>query len=256
MVISVVAAQFPVLSIRENLVSMRAVLEQTRVGDLVVFPEGAVSGYSTDVAFLKQICRQELQASLDRLRNEAMERKITIWAGACLRENGQWFNTACGFTPTGQMHVYHKINLAVHERGVLMAGDDLPVFELSTPMGVVSVGVQICRELRFPEQWKALARHGAQAILHLNNAVGDDRYQPVWRSHLVSRAAETQRFVVSVNNAAPQQVSPTLIVAPDGQVMGECVSALPQMLRVSLDLSQVSNWYLDQSRTDLEILGF
>lgn len=125
------------------------------------------------------------------------------------------------------------------------------MFELPTSHDPVSVGVQICRELRFPEQWAALARRGAQVILHLNNAIGDDRDRSVWKSHLVSRAAETQRFVISANNATPQQTSPTLVVAPDGQVMGEVVSARVETLRVELDLSRVSNWYLDQSRTDI-----
>jgi hypothetical protein len=88
-------------------------------------------------------------------------------------------------------------------------------------------------------------------MLHLNNAVGDDSWQPVWKSHLVSRAAETQRFVLSANNAATRQVCPTLAVAPDGQVMGEVVSEKLEFLRLALDLTRVSNLYLDQRRTDV-----
>jgi len=125
------------------------------------------------------------------------------------------------------------------------------VFELNTPEGKIRAGIQICRELRFPEQWGWLARGGAQIILHLNNAIGDDLFQSVWKSHLVSRAAETQRFVISANNAAPKQGSPTIAIAPDGQIIDEIVSAELGILRVELDLSKVSNWYLDQSRSDV-----
>jgi predicted amidohydrolase len=112
------------------------------------------------------------------------------------------------------------------------------------------VGIQMCRELRFPEQWASLARSGAQVILHLNNANGEDRYQSVWKSHLVSRAAETQRYVLSANAAAEKQVCPTLAIGPDGMVMDEIISAETAAMRVTLDLAKVSDWYLSQSRMD------
>ncbi|MBU0511005.1 MAG: carbon-nitrogen hydrolase family protein, partial [Chloroflexi bacterium] len=250
--ISVLSAQFPVsLSIRQNLETILGMLDHAQPGDMVVFPEGSVSGYSHDLSFLDEINQQELQAALERLRGEARKRGIHLWAGSCTLAGNRWFNSAFGFTPEGETHIYRKINLATHERGVLTPGVDLPVFLLATSEGLVTVGIQICREIRYPEQWGWLARQGAQVILHLNNAVGDDSYQLVWRSHLVSRAAETQRFVVSVNNAAPQQVSPTIVVAPDGQVLAEVVSAGCEFFRVGLDLSRVSNWYLDQCRPDV-----
>ena len=252
MSLTAIVAQFPVtLSIQSNLKIIDSVLRQTNAGDWVIFPEGSVSGYSTDTKFLQQINHSELVEGLEHVRKEAEQRKINIWVGACVNFDGKWFNTAQGFTSSGETLIYRKINLANHERGVVSAGNNLPVFEMKTPEGKIKVGIQICRELRFPEQWGWLARCGAQIILHLNNAVGGDSYQPVWKSHLISRAAETQRFVLSANNAAPKQVSPTIAVAPDGQVMGEIVSAELDILRLELDLSKVSNWYLDQSRTDV-----
>lgn len=250
--ISAIIAQFPVsLSIRTNLEIMDSVLEQTSAGDLVIFPEGSISGYSTDTSFLKQIDPSALMAGIEHLQTEAVQRNINIWAGACVNMDGKWFNAAYGFSMDGKINVYYKINLANHERGIFSTGNHLPTFELNMPEGKVVIGVQICRELRFPEQWSWLARHGAQIILHLNNAIGDSSYQPIWKSHLVSRAAETQRFVLSANNAAAEQISPTLVIAPDGRVMAEVVSAELEILRVRLDLSKVSNLYLDQSRTDV-----
>jgi predicted amidohydrolase len=252
MIISCVIAQFPVsLSILRNLDRIDSLLAQTRAGDLVLFPEGAISGYSPETSFLQRIQPAELNAAIEHLQKAAQDRNIHIWAGACIPKKDQWFNTAIGFSPDGSRQVYTKINLANHERGFFSTGDQLPVFEYMVPGGKVKIGVQICRELRFPEQWGLLARRGAQIILHLNNAVGAAEFQPVWRSHLVSRAAETQRFVLSANNAAPDQTSPTLAVAPDGQILGEIVSATTGLLRVELDLSRTSNWYLDQCRTDV-----
>lgn len=247
-----IVAQFPVsLSIQKNLNAIDSVLEQTSHGDWVIFPEGSISGYSTDTAFLKQINLTELKSGLEHIKRESERRKINVWVGACINVEGKWFNTAQGFSPNGDVKIYYKINLANHERGVFSVGNTLPVFELNTTEGKVKVGIQICRELRYPEQWGWLARHGAQIILHLNNAIGDDTFQPVWKSHLISRAAENQRFVLSSNNAAPKQISPTIAIAPDGKIMSEMVSAELGILRVKLELSNVSNWYIDQRRSDV-----
>lgn len=255
MKINALIAQFPVtLSIPHNLETIETVLTQARAGDLVVFPEGSVSGYTTDTSFLKEINQIELVSGLNRLQKEAVSRGINLWVGACIQNNGNWYNAAYGFAPDGKTHIYHKINLAHHERGSFTAGSHLPVFELIAPAGKFLVGVQMCRELRFPEQWGWLARCGAQVFLHLNNAIDDDAFQPVWKSHLVSRAAETQRFVLSANNAAVKQICPTVAIAPDGRVVAEIVSAKTKTLRVDLDLSEVSSWYIDQCRSDVVVI--
>jgi predicted amidohydrolase len=250
--LSVVVAQFPIsFSISHNLTCLQEVVATTCPNDLVVFPEGSVSGYSHDAAFLDQIDLAELDRAWVQLKREAAHRHIHVWLGACYAEQGHWFNAAWGFTPEGETHVYHKVNLATHERGRFTAGTDLPVFKLTTPGGVLSVGVQLCRELRYPEQWGWLARKGAQVLLHLNNAVDSTEGQAVWRSHLISRAAETQRFVISANNAHRAQRCPTLVISPSGQVLAEVVSSEAAALRVKLDLTQVSDWYLSQCRTDI-----
>lgn len=252
MKLSAVIAQFPVsLSIQKNLEIIDSVLEQTKAGDWVLFPEGSLSGYSPDMSFLQHINHDELFAGLKHIQQVAEQRAINVWIGACMNIDGEWFNTAHGFSADGKSHIYRKINLANQERGVFSTGNDLPTFDVNTPDGTVKIGIQICRELRFPEQWGWLARCGAQVILHLNNAVGEDRFQSVWKSHLISRAAETQRFVLSANNAAPKQGSPTIAIDPNGLALGEIVSEELGTLRVELDLSKASHRLLEQSRSDV-----
>lgn len=252
MLIQAIIAQFPVSQdISENLTAIQAVLAQARQGDLVLLPEGGLSGYSEDSGFFGRLDEAALHMALEQLRLEAKQRYLHLWVGASYRKQGCWYNAAWGFTPDGKLHCYHKINLATAERQYVTAGRDLPIFRLEFPQGEAMIGVQICRELRYPEQWGWLARQGAQVILHLNNATGSDVEQPVWRSHLISRAAETQRFVLSANNAARLQKCPSIAVAPSGQVLGEIISAEPAMLRVEIDLALVSDWYLSQCREDV-----
>ncbi len=250
--LTALVAQFPItLSVKHNLDYIQQVLNIAQVGDLVVFPEGAISGYSTDLSFLEKIDSSIVAAGLADIKQEASRRKIHVWIGACYQADDRWFNAAWGFTPDEQTFKYHKVNLATHERGVFTPGKELPVFNISTPNGDAKIGVQLCREIRYPEQWGWLARSGAEIILHLNNAVGNAQDQSVWRSHLVSRAAELQRYVISANNAGLEQKCPTIAISPGGQVLDELCSDQPGLIRVDLDLSQVSNWYLDQRRTDI-----
>lgn len=256
MLISVLVAQFPIsISVKENLARIEEVIDQSKPGDLVVLPEGSVSGYSCDLSFLRKIDQPALQRALCHLQAAARIRSIHLWAGSCVYENGNWFNAGLGFTPQGKIWRYYKINLAQHERGVFTAGWQLPIFRLNVSNVVVKIGVQICREVRFPEQWGLLARSGAQVVLHLNNAIGNAQEFLVWQSHLISRAAETQRFVVSANNAAPDQKSPTIVVAPDGKVLGVLDGGQKGILRIDMDLTLVSDWYLSQCRKDIVVVG-
>jgi predicted amidohydrolase len=61
MILTTVVAQFPTsFSIQSNLDAMLTALERTQSGDLVVFPEGSVSGYSDDLSFLAEVDQQQL----------------------------------------------------------------------------------------------------------------------------------------------------------------------------------------------------
>ena len=71
------------------------------------------------------------------------------------------------------------------------------------------------------------------------------------KSQLISRATENQRFVISVNTAALQQKCPTIVINPKGKILNEVISEKTNFFHVNIDLDLISNWYLEQSRTDL-----
>lgn len=51
--LSILVAQFPVShNILENLEQILNILKNSQENDLVVFPEGCISGYDTDLSFL------------------------------------------------------------------------------------------------------------------------------------------------------------------------------------------------------------
>ena len=101
------------------------------------------------------------------------------------------------------------------------------------------------------EQWQHLAAAGAKAFIYLTHAANPNEPSGVWRSHLISRAAENQRFVLAANVADPRQHCPTMIVSPRGQVLAELPPAKPAVLRATIDLDQAADWYLSQRRNDI-----
>lgn len=248
----VLLAQFPIRhSVADNLDRIGEALSRAEPGALVALPEGALSGYSDDLSFLGRLDPGEVEAGLDELAREAVRLGVHLWVGAVRREGGRWRNTAVGLTARGERHVYRKVHLAMHERGVFEPGEELPVFDLPTPRGEVRVGAQLCRDLRFPGQRERLARQGAQVLLHLNHARGAPHARRAWSSGLISRAVDNQRWVVSPNAAGPDQNCPSMAVAPDGEVRVEILSDETRAVRQELDLSRVSDRYLSQARTDL-----
>jgi predicted amidohydrolase len=122
---------------------------------------------------------------------------------------------------------------------------------MALPAGEVVAGIQLCREIRFPEQWHCLARQGARLLIYLTYAVNPAEPPGVWRAHLISRAAETQRFVLAANVADPGQHCPTMIVSPRGEVVAEAAPGSTATLRATLDLGRTRDAYLSQQRGDV-----
>ncbi|NMP23139.1 carbon-nitrogen hydrolase family protein [Sulfobacillus harzensis] len=247
MKVSVVSASFPMtFDVAENLQRMKALVAQCHAHEVVVFPEGALSGYSDDIGFLNDIDQAQVDRGLDVLQELAVASRCHLFVGA-IRQDGQgWRNQAFYLSPGGERWTYNKMNLATHERGYFVPGDELPVFTLSLPSSTLAVGVQLCRELRFPGQWRRLAQQGAELFIYMTHAINDELHRPVWRSHLISRAAENQRWVVATNVAHSAQLCPSMIVDPAGLVMKEAVSDAAGILRAEVDMDAVSNWYLNQ----------
>jgi len=250
--ISVLVAQFPItMDIRQNLDVIITLIPYAESGDLIILPEGALSGYSEDPAFLKKLSSSVLTKSLKYLQTVVVQKKVHIIFGSCIKADSEWYNTAIYFGPKNETFIYQKINLATCERGHFTAGSQLPFININVNEKNIRLGIQLCREIRFPEQWKYLAQSGAEFFVYLTNAIGDDTQAPIWRSHLISRAAENQRFVLCANNAQPEQKCPSMIVDPQGRVIWEVLSPKVEYIRCTIDLSQISNWYLNQSRDDI-----
>jgi len=150
----------------------------------------------------------------------------------------------------GQRYVYHKNNLHVPGRKHFTPGNELPVYTIDG----VTVGIQICREIFFPEQWKVLKKKGAQVIFHINNAI--KQIDRPWSHMLITRAIENQLFVCSANNAAAPQALASYLVSPSGEILLETELQVEKTLAYEIELEEVRTDFLADERTDLVRLQF
>jgi len=209
-----------------------------------VLPEGALSGYGEDLSVLEYLDPAVVARGIGRLTELVQAHGVHVFCGSLVHENGVWSNAALYISPGGARWTYRKINLAMNERGRLHAGAELPTLALRLNGGTVTVGIQLCREIRFPEQWQHLAGAGAQAFIYLTHAANPTEPPGVWRSHLISRAAENQRFVLAANVTDDHQHCPTMIISPRGEVMAELNSGDIATIRTTIDLDEAADWYL------------
>lgn len=239
------------MDIAANVAALERLLATLPANTLAVAPEGTLSGYLPQAGFVANIDQAATWRAIDHVAALCAKASHHLVVGACVNDNGVWRNTSFYFGPRGQRARYDKINLAHSERPDFTPGSTLPVFNIEIDSQSVRLGIQMCREIRYPEQWRALADQGAQVIAYANNAIGSKSGDAVWRAHMISRAAETQRFVLGANNAAPDQTCPTMIVAPNGAIFAEAPIGAESCATATLNLDDVSNWNISQARTDV-----
>lgn len=251
--IQAAAVQFRVtMDVPSNVATLEQLIEPLPQDALAVAPEGALSGYLPEPGFVERISTDETAAAAERIAAVCQRKRIHLVAGACVRdEDGAWRNSSLYFGPGGERARYDKINLAQSERGAFVPGNELPALDIVVGGQPVRLGIQMCREIRYPEQWRVLAERGAQVFAYVNNAIGSARGDWLWRAHLISRAAETQRFIVGANNAAPDQTCPTIILAPSGDLIASAPPGSETIALATLDLALVSDWVLGQARGDV-----
>jgi predicted amidohydrolase len=257
MKVPVAVAQIPVTwNLSENLEVITAAIADAEPGEVVVLPEAAVSGYDDQLSGLGDLDGEAIANACEYLAGLARDRRIHLFCGSLRSERGEWWNAALYFSPAGGSWTYRKVNLATHERGRLAAGSALPTLRVCLDGGPLIVGVQLCREILFAEQWQYLAGAGAEIFIYQTYAANPAVPAGVWRSHLISHAAANQRFIVAANIADPRQHCPSMIISPRGEVLGELPPAKAGILRATVDTQDISDWYLAQRRTDVVRLHY
>ncbi|MEU1948552.1 carbon-nitrogen hydrolase family protein, partial [Streptomyces sp. NPDC020125] len=138
---SIAIAQIPITwDIERNLAAITSLLANVHPDEIVVLPEGALSGYGTDLSALEPLHPSALEHAMDCLAELAQRRAIHLFCGTLLFEHDAWSNAALYFSPDGTRWTYRKINLAMNERGRLEAGSELSTLPIHLASGPVTLG--------------------------------------------------------------------------------------------------------------------
>lgn len=129
--------------------------------DIVVLPELAVPGYTTDRKRLEHFAEPLDGPTVRAWREVAAAGHGYVIGGFCERADDQLFNTAVVVSGNGVILHYRKTHLFGEERGVL-AGGDLGFPIVATSVGVL--GICVCYDLRFVEVARLLALQGADLV--------------------------------------------------------------------------------------------
>lgn len=239
-------AQLPVTkSIQGNVKKVLSVLDNSNSGEWVLFPEGIISGYYPEEdTFISNLDQNEIEDAITKIEEFVKEKDITCLIGSAIKIEDKWYNCTIFLSPK-QKIIYQKNNLSNLDRNHFSPGKELITYTSDN----VTFGIQMCRELVFPEQWKLLKQEGAKVILHINNSI---KINDKVREHmLVARAFENQVWICSVNNASAPQTMCSMIIDPMGSIIWQSTPQKEETYVTDIDLTIDSDLYLKQARTDL-----
>jgi deaminated glutathione amidase len=163
----------------------------------------------------------------------AATHEIAIVAGSVIEKTSdrqRAFNTSVAFDRSGATAgTYRKLHLfdvdvggrAYCESDGALAGDEVVVCVLDQ----LPVGLSICYDLRFPELYRAISRHGALAATvpaAFTATTGKDHWEPLVRA----RAIENQMFVIAAGQVGrhangTRSHGRSMIVDPWGIVLAQ-----------------------------------
>jgi predicted amidohydrolase len=221
---AIAVAQFTPSDDREaNLAAIRdlATLAASRGASLVVFPE--YSSFFTAELGPHTVAAAEPLDGPFVAGLEVIAKVLGIHLVAGMVETSDVpshaYNTLVALDPHGALVAkYRKIHLydafGTRESDVLAAG---PVDEPETfALGDITVGLQTCYDIRFPEVTRRLVDAGAELVLVPSEWVRGPLKEQHWRTLITARAIENTVYIAAADQAPPLGAGNSMIVDPMG----------------------------------------
>jgi predicted amidohydrolase len=214
-------------------------------GDIVLFPECALTGYNVD---FHRLARGEVERGLSAVADAARAHRCHVLIGSPTWARGRWFNSLLLFDRQGRERFrYHKIHLTPRDAEFFTRGRSLALFRID---GVPCTAF-ICHERRFPELVRLPVMMGAQIVFHANaglDALAVSKTKRGGRDGMAVRAFENQVFYVFANSVGAQggglwSAGDSKIVGPDSQVLALANNRDEMLLNARIDLSHAKRKY-------------
>lgn len=249
----------------ENFARMHAIIadEAARGAALILFPELSNTGYVEPLVpggpIVSQVphygealcsaCADPDGEEIAALVALAARTGVHLVLGLGLRDPlraGVIYNASVLITPEGVAGQYVKTHQWQNEKLYFTPGDRLPVF----PALGTRLGMQICYDIRFPEVTRSFAVQGAEVITSVWASFGADGAEVADEGLFVhrayTRAVENGVFFLSCNRAGvhgdQRFFGRSCALGPDGSVLGALPHDREDVLRVTLDLAEVTRY--------------
>jgi predicted amidohydrolase len=222
--LAVAIAQFaPVAEPELNLATIRDLATEAAAkgAELVVFPEYS-SSFTPELGAHSAAAAQPLDGPfVTGLAALAKVLGIHLVAGVIetTTDPSRISNTLVALAPTGELVAsYRKLHLydafGQRESDWVVPG---PVDEPQTfPLAGLTVGLQTCYDIRFPEVTRRLADAGVDLVLLPAEWVRGPLKEQHWRTLVTARAIENTVYIAAADQAPPIGVGNSMIVDPMG----------------------------------------
>lgn len=202
MQIQMVQADFTVGAIAQNAQLITEIANQADVGQVLVFPELALTGYPPEDLLLRPDLIHRVEDELIKL--QALSADKTLIIGHPHQEAEKLYNAASVFQNGQLLHRYFKQSLPNY--GVF---DEKRYFANGEQAGVVNihghkVGLLICEDLWTDQPIAALEKAGAELVLSLNASPFNSEKQTEREQLISQRAQDHQMPIVYVNHVCGQ----------------------------------------------------
>lgn len=241
-------AQIEVPTDHESMVAVvrGAVAEAAEEGaHLVLLPEATLAPFGTDLRAAAETHHEDFARLLQAL---ADEHSLVVVAGSFSpADDGRVHNTVLVRGPGGTPSLdYRKIHLFdafdADESATVAPGQELVSFDLAG----ARFGLATCYDMRFPEQFTALARRGAHAILLPTAWAEGPGKREQLQLLLRARALDSTTVILAADQSppagyagrAPRGIGRSAAVGPLGRTRQE-LGLEPGLLMVDLDLAEV-----------------
>lgn len=215
-------------------------LAKNENGDLIVFPEMSLTGFSMNIPKIAE--SKNLSPTIDFFKNEAVKNKISVGFGLVLKKEDKAANHFIILDEKGNIIAnYEKIHPFSfgEESEYFVGGNSLSFCKIKN----VDLSPLVCYDLRFPELFQAISKK-SQLILVIANWPTQRRDH--WLTLLKSRAIENQSFVAGINRIGEGNglsfSGDSVVFDPYGKLISQYVSGQENLFFADINPS-IADFY-------------
>ncbi len=160
--------------------------------DLIVFPEMFNSGFSMNTS---KTSEDISGPTISELRKKALENKISIVAGLCLKDTSLAKNIGVYINDKGELISQYTKNHPFSfsgEHNYFQSGSDQVIFNINN----LKASLFVCYDLRFPEIFRKVAKEVGIIFVIAN---WPESRKDHWETLIKARAIENQCYILGVN---------------------------------------------------------